>query len=950
MAVFSQHITIKYEYDSSVSNAAFKQLIKPDNGLFGIVPGELAMVQNNEGVTLMALDSSNNVIEVRPEIYDLPGVYIDRDNLNAGDVIIYDPSAGPRGGWVNSPAPFPDLSGNSIFDLGDVFKSAAGNQILPGETLIYNGFNFRPGKSPEMASIGDLFDTFIFQPQDGHALYYDNTTGKWLNGYLPSDLNSLTDVDLDTVPPVDGDVLIYDGIRRLWEGGAVAGGNANVEIIDETEPFPDGEFKTLGVSPLEGDGSGGNFFWVNSPDGNSWAQAKQEGTITFDDFKNVDLTGLKAGETLMTTWDGTNLNFVPTEVLKPGFMAKWQPDPGNSPDTSYRIDFVGEVGATYYCMTDRKENESQYMTSVLGMYGESETYSNGIHFVDTYKDDLGGQSCVFVPEDLQPDGFGRIGIRPFSFVEDGIDILAGQDGFTAEISFAVTEIGMTCTIADLGHFKIKLFQGTLRVEVTDGNQTWGETMTSYGSIPANVILTVGVCTNTVFFADNKYFYCTIDGVLVNAIQDGTHMPGFVEFPTLTGQAVPAFGIDGFSGAISGFELEAGDGFYSNFSSRPILDRTLPVCWPTVNGLGRIIASNGRGARLISWEYDPTQFNTQPIGQPQTPIGSAVPFTDLPDVNEDYFTSGESGVVHWDSVSQKFITKPESQLEWRGEYTLTGASDVNTRADDGTFLPDGGVLAWDDFNNRFRPVLIGDRVRLNDAADVDVVSNGPLSQDDVLRWDDASQMWINAPSPAKIPGAIEDLTDVDFTFQAPLDGDTLVWSTAADAWVPGRTPESNYNKLSELEDVDTSGVNDNDLLKYDALNQEWIPSKSPEPIVIDDLYDVDTTSNIPKPGQILAWKDDKWRPSYFLRGGANSIDDLSDVNTRNKRVGQGLVWNGRAWTATELASGRGDAGDFDITFTATGFVSGVFGGGDFDLTGPDLPVERLAQFAGGGDFD
>ena len=59
---------------------------------------------------------------------------------------------------------------------------------------------------------------------DGDFLTYDSVSGKWVNAELQVDLDSLTDVDIDTNTLADGDVLTYDSVSGKWVNKPAGGG------------------------------------------------------------------------------------------------------------------------------------------------------------------------------------------------------------------------------------------------------------------------------------------------------------------------------------------------------------------------------------------------------------------------------------------------------------------------------------------------------------------------------------------------------------------------------------------------------------------------------------------------------------------------------------------------------------------------------------------------------
>jgi hypothetical protein len=83
------------------------------------------------------------------------------------------------------------------------------------------------------ASLDDLSDVDVTTtpPSDGEALVYDNATSTWVPGAAGATaLDDLTDVDLQTSPPLDGEALVYDNATSTWvpgSAGATAAGSAN---------------------------------------------------------------------------------------------------------------------------------------------------------------------------------------------------------------------------------------------------------------------------------------------------------------------------------------------------------------------------------------------------------------------------------------------------------------------------------------------------------------------------------------------------------------------------------------------------------------------------------------------------------------------------------------------------------------------------------------------------
>lgn len=73
-------------------------------------------------------------------------------------------------------------------------------------------------------------DITTVPPTDGQALVWDSVAGEWVPGDASgvSALSALTDVDVTTVPPIEGDVLTWDVVQSKWVAGAGGGGTGGI--------------------------------------------------------------------------------------------------------------------------------------------------------------------------------------------------------------------------------------------------------------------------------------------------------------------------------------------------------------------------------------------------------------------------------------------------------------------------------------------------------------------------------------------------------------------------------------------------------------------------------------------------------------------------------------------------------------------------------------------------
>jgi hypothetical protein len=63
-------------------------------------------------------------------------------------------------------------------------------------------------------------------PEDGQAIVWNETEGKWVPGDASgvSSLSALTDVDVTTIPPSVGQTIVWDDVQQKWVPGESGGG------------------------------------------------------------------------------------------------------------------------------------------------------------------------------------------------------------------------------------------------------------------------------------------------------------------------------------------------------------------------------------------------------------------------------------------------------------------------------------------------------------------------------------------------------------------------------------------------------------------------------------------------------------------------------------------------------------------------------------------------------
>lgn len=140
-----------------------------------------------------------------------------------------------------------------------------------------------------------------------------------------------------------------------------------------------------------------------------------------------------------------------------------------------------------------------------------------------------------------------------------------------------------------------------------------------------------------------------------------------------------------------------------------------------------------------------------------------------------------------------------------------------------------------------------------------------------------------------PTVLEDLQDVQAG--SLVDGQMLVWKAAASKWVA--TTVAIATALAGLSDVSASAASAGQVLAYNASTSKWMPETLNLNTVLTSLSDVAT----PTGGYVAIWNATRSRlewsaPSSLVT--TSTLDNVGDVFTSGKKVGDVLMWNGAAW--------------------------------------------------------
>jgi len=165
--------------------------------------------------------------------------------------------------------------------------------------------------------------------------------------------------------------------------------------------------------------------------------------------------------------------------------------------------------------------------------------------------------------------------------------------------------------------------------------------------------------------------------------------------------------------------------------------------------------------------------------------------------------------------------------------------------------------------------------------------------------------------------INDLADVNTTNITAATGQSLVWNSGLSRWERG-TAQLN---LVQLLDVDDTGLSNDMILYYDAGTSTFKFQANPA-VVVSIATCTDVTLGTLADKDILSYDigTSKWINI------SNTLDNLANVDTTGKAVGDSIKWDGTNWIEYTPIQNLDDLADVVITSVANndrfGYVSGT----------------------------
>ena len=193
---------------------------------------------------------------------------------------------------------------------------------------------------------------------------------------------------------------------------------------------------------------------------------------------------------------------------------------------------------------------------------------------------------------------------------------------------------------------------------------------------------------------------------------------------------------------------------------------------------------------------------------------------------------------------------------------------------------------------------------------------PFTQLEVKPVTSTCEITFEEPAPAADAPIFIAFSEPGIEINQPIiDGQVMVWDGSH--WTPANPTESLALALNDLTDVNTitNPPADGQALVWDQTNGYWKPgtvaSDSGGAETLDELTDV--TLSTPLTGQVLTYSGAQWVNAKVnwtdLEDAPNVpqvIDDLGDVDTSTTAPtpGQVLTWDGTSWAPATSTGGGG----------------------------------------------
>lgn len=687
-----------------------------------------------------------------------------------GQVLVYD---GTDGEWG-----FGDLGDGNVQSDWNETAPESDAFILNKPTLFsgdYNDLTNAPtifsGDFTDLTNVSISYNDLTDLPDIFSGDYNDLTNAPTLfdgdynsltnTPTIPQSIDDLTDVDTSSAPPSDGDILIWRSGANHWEPSSNSGSVPTLDDVGNVDITSIGDGDIL-----TWDGSTNE--WVNTTTLNFGAQV-------INDLNDVDTATTPPTDGQVLTWNNSNSEWEPSTV---------------SAGSVTSIDDIGDVTST-----GESDGDVLVWNSITNTYENGPLAINDLSNVNASPTD--GQVLSWNFANLQWEA-ATVAAGSITGIDDigDVNVVAENDGDIL-VWNSITQVWENGPLAlnDLSNVDATPTDGQV-LTWNNGNSEWEAT-------------TVSASVTTLESVGDITFTTLGDGDILSW-DAGTNEWVNIDSSTLGAQSI--------------------DDLNDVDTSTTAPQDGQVLTWNNANQEWEPQSAGGSGEVNVQsdWDEANTSADSFILNKPTLFDGDYDSLTNLPTLFDGDYDSLTNLPTLFDGDYDSLTNLPTL---FDGAYSsLTGTPTIPANIDDlgdvdtSTAAPtDGQGLIWSQADSEWQPGTISATVTTIDAIG-DVNITGPLTEGDILTWDNTNNEWVNEPNPA--PEVIDDLNDVNTSTVAPNDYEVLTWISAAGpsgAWVPLEV-ESLYTSngtVTEQRVVDFEGASASLIFNaFDNTSSSW----------------------------------------------------------------------------------------------------------------------------------
>lgn len=822
---------------------------------------------------------------------DLNDVIIDQGDLSDGKILRYNSSLSQ---WE------PGII-QQITEIGDVtidYDQQSVNGIRDQHVLKWNGSRFVNGFVSKISDIENV--DAVDNPTDGDFLRYVESTGRWTNSPINS-IDEIVNVQLGGI--ADGKVLEWDSSANAGQGAFVPSAGSRVEyfgdLVDVTVPEDPSQI-TVG-SALRFNGS-------------KWTPYDYSFPEAIGDMNNVIITGPVTGDALL--FNGTD--WVNGNIPHPTRLEQLRDDvdldtPLNGEVLMYDgTNWINSTAVVVDVLDDLDDVElnsprdDQFLRyDIAEARWKNQTVKIPLNILDL--EDVNPNYRL--PDDnpyYEEPQTGEV-LRYNGVFWEGVTLpVYDQLGDLLDVSISGAAVDHVLYYNGAGWQNRKLdFISNMDdlLDVSADSPTNGSILIYDGPASEWVASSVGDLNIVIDDLDDVDTLNVQAGHVLTAVPNGD---GF----SWTNQA-PAYSTLGSLDDVNDGSRALGkylryDGtrwVASELVTSEILDSLIEEL--SLDELGDVTIDNTLDTGHMLVHVEGVWVN-QNVGEA---FGQYATIGDLGNVTADAPLAGDT--IVYDDVTGRYVSVNLVQVVKTGlnlaelagtengeqyVWDATGAEWVVKHLGDPSGEPDAGkVLTWDGTKWTTQDLPEDKFIKLlSELDDVQTDDLASIQNNQILRWNAASQYWENVDWPSI---SLHMLEDVDFV--TPGLNDLVAYDGTS--WVNLDLPviAGNVLELDNLSNVNASVPSDHQVLAYSAANGEWqstdIATVANNNLNLSDLADVFDGVSPSGETKYLAWDFDnsRWSVSSVSLN-AFAINELSNVTISSPAAGNFLRFDGVEW--------------------------------------------------------